>query len=347
MKPSVTFFAEEGPHHPCAFYRAFLPARALQLHAWQAFVSIDGVVWPDGRFASEALDRPTDIAVIRRPIVDGGLATRDISEEVRAARAAGQTVYVDVDDDLWNIPPTNPAAALMTQESNDAFERVINASDGAIVSTRGLAVSLRTHVDVPVHVCPNGLDVSLYPTWEGEHRPLRLGWLGPVKWRHDDLRSISSWLAPFLNDHPEVEFVHMGGMPDDEFQVEELLPDYKGRILKVPWVPFQCLQQSLEQVDVLVIPQRLGEVYEGFANSRSPTSAMAAVASGCVVWATPIASYREFFGSALPSTPGDLAQLVESRALRRQYRRAQRRLLDQVNLSATAGHYERVFAHDA
>jgi hypothetical protein len=97
----------------------------------------------------------------------------------------------------------------------------------------------------------------------------------------------------------------------------------------------------LEQIDVLVVPQRRGGVYEAFANSRSPTSAMVAIATGAVVWATPIDSYQRFFGPALPSS---LAWIVDSRAQRRQYRRAQRKLLDKVNLEATARAYAKVFA---
>jgi hypothetical protein len=101
------------------------------------------------------------------------------------------------------------------------------------------------------------------------------------------------------------------------------------------------LPQSLAQVDVLVIPQRRGGDYEAFANARSPSSAIAAIASGAVVWATPISSYRDFFGDALPT---DLASVVDDKAQRRQYRRAQKRLLERVNLAATAAAYEAVFA---
>jgi len=123
--------------------------------------------------------------------------------------------------------------------------------------------------------------------------------------------------------------------------VEDVLAGLTRPVQKIPWYPFPCLPQSLAQVDVLVIPQRLGADWEPFANSRSPTSAMAAIAAGCVVWATPIDSYRRFFGAALPET---LAELTDSKPVRRQYRRAQRKLLEKVNLAATAAAYERVFS---
>lgn len=341
--PSVLFFAEAGPEQPCSFYRCFLPARALQLRRFRAFVSGDGIVLPGGAFGAAALGGPTDIVVIRRPIGDDGLSTLDISDQVRAARDTGQRVYVDLDDDLWNLPPTNPAAAIMTPECNAAFERVINASDGVLCSTPGLALSLSTHIEVPAHVCPNGIDPALFRVRAGEHDPLRVGWLGPVKWRHDDLASIADWLVSLLNERAgRVSFFHLGGMPGDPFKVEELLPglDERVSIGKIPWVPFQCLEQSLAQVDVLVIPQRRGGVYEAFANARSPTSAIAAIASGAVVWATPIDSYATLFGDALPP---DLAAIVDDRELRRLYRRRQRRMLDRVNLPATAAAYEKVF----
>lgn len=348
-KPSVIWFVEGGPENPCPFYRGYLPARAMQLRAWPAFVTGDGVVAEDGRFMSEALDRPTDIAVIRRPVNPDGVNGVDYSAQVTAARQAGQRVFVDIDDDLFHLPPTSPARELLTAESLDAFAATMNAAEGVICSTAGLARSLGSRVMAPRYVCGNGIDPSLFPLWEGEHTPLRVGWLGPWKWRNDDLASIAEWLVPFLNARAgDVEFVHMGTMPDDTGKVEDVLQGLTVPVEKVPWVPFQCLPQSLAQVDVLIIPQRRGGDFEAFANSRSPTSAIAAIAAGCVVWATPIESYCSFFGDALPGIynidqAAALAQVVDNRQARRQYRRAQRRLLEKVNLAATADAYERVF----
>jgi hypothetical protein len=342
-RPSVIWFVEGGPENPCPFYRGFLPARALQLRAWPTFVTGDGVVADDGRFTSESLDRPTDIAVIRRPVGADGVNGVDYSEQVAAARAAGQRVFVDVDDNLWSLPPTSPAREILTRASLDAFAATMNAAEGVICTTRGLAVALDdVGITVPVHVCGNGIDPSLFPFREGEHTPLRVGWLGPWKWRNDDLASIAGWLVPFLNARAgAVEFWHLGVMPRDEGKVEDVLSGLTVPVQKVPWVPFPALPQSLAVVDVLVIPQRRGGAYEAFANARSPSSAIAAIASGAVVWATPISSYRDFFGDALPS---DLGMIVDDKARRRQYRRAQKRLLERVNLAATAAAYEKAFA---
>jgi hypothetical protein len=342
-RPSVIWFVEGGPENPCPFYRGFLPARALQLRAWPTFVTGDGVVAEDGRFTSEALDAPTDIAVIRRPVGADGVNGVDYSEQVRAARAAGQRVFVDVDDDLWHLPPTSPARTILTPASLDAFANTMNASDGVICTTAGLAKALqKVGITVALHVCGNGIDPALFPLREGEHEPLRVGWLGPWKWRIDDLASIASWLVPFLNARAgAVEFWHLGVMPSDEGKVEDVLSGLTVPVQRVPWYPFPALPQSLAQVDVLVIPQRRGGDYEAFANARSPSSAIAAIASGAVVWATPISSYRDFFGDALPA---DLASVVDDKTQRRQYRRAQKRLLERVNLAATAAAYEAVFA---
>lgn len=349
-RPSVIFFVEGGPENPCPFYRGFLPARALQLRAWPAFVSPEGVVASDGRFASEALDRPTDIAVIRRPVDDGGVTGIDYSEQVTAARRAGQRIYVDLDDNLFELPPTSPARDVLGQDSLDALASTINASDGVLCSTPGLAAALQRHVDVTRFVCPNGIDPALFPAWTGEHEPLRIGWLGPWKWRRDDLASIADWFVPFLNARAgAVEFYHLGVMPDDDGKAEDVLEGLTVPVQKIPWFPFPCLPQSLAEIDVLIIPQRRGDGWEAFADSRSPTSAVAGIAAGCVVWATPIRSYADLFGPALPGyhsidQAAALAQIVDSKQVRRQYRRAQRRLLARVNLAATAAAYEKVFA---
>lgn len=246
-----------------------------------------------------------------------------------------------MDDDYFHIPPTNPAAAVMTPASTAAFKANINACDGLICSTPGLAASMRTVVDVPIYVCPNGIDPALYQPKQGEYSPLRIGWLGPWRWRCDDLLSAADWLVPFLNDRKDrVEFFHIGATPKDAGKVEDILPGLELKVHRIGWHPFPALEQAIKQVDVMLIPQRLGGSWEAFANARSPTSAIASIASGVVVWATPIDSYRRFFGDALPETP---EEIVDDPARRRQYRRAQKKLLEKVNLSATANAYEKVF----
>lgn len=340
----MIWFVEGGPENPCPFYRGFLPARALRLRAWPTFVTGDGVVAACGRFTSEALDEPTDIAVIRRPVGPDGVNGVDYSAEVAAARRAGQRVFVDVDDDLWHLPPTSPARQILTADSLAAFAATMNAADGVICTTVGLRRSLQSGcgIRVPVYVCGNGIDPALFCGPRPEHVPLRIGWLGPWKWRNDDLASIAEWLVPFLNARAgAVEFWHLGIMPSDDGKAEDVLEGLTMPIQKIPWHPFPALPQALAQIDVLIIPQRRGGDFEAFADARSPTSAMSGIASGCVVWATPIDSYRRFFGDALPAR---LEDVVDNPQLRRQCRRAQRKLLAQCDLAATAAAYEKVFA---
>ncbi|MGH7484335.1 MAG: hypothetical protein ACREMY_01870, partial [bacterium] len=338
-RPSVLFLVEGDPSHPIAFYRGHLPARALRMRRWQAFASPEGVVWKDGRIGYPNVD-PTDIVVLRRPVHDDG-STFDLTESIQAAREAGQTIYSDLDDDYWHLPSTNPASKLVNAESLALWDANIAASDGLLCSTPGLAQSMGSHLDVPIHVCPNGIDPALYVPKEGENEPLRVGWLGPWNWRRDDLASAADWLVPMLNDRADrVVFVHIGATPEDDGRVEDILQGHKFRVERVPWVPFICLDQSIKKVDVMLIPQRLGGEYEAFANARSPTSAIASIASGVPVWATPIDSYRRFFGDALPETP---EELLDSKAIRKYYKRAQKALLGKVNLEATAMAYEKVF----
>lgn len=339
-RPSVLFLVEGEPVNPIPFYRGALPVRALQMRRWQAFHTSLGTLAPDGRFTSYSLDRPTDICVVRRPVNEDE-TTADISEHILKARAAGQRIYHDMDDDYFHIPPTNPARNVMTPESTQAFKNNLNACDGVICSTPGLATSLKTVIDAPVHVCPNGIDPGLYTPKQQEYKPLRIGWLGPWRWRNDDLKSAADWLVPFLNDRiGKVEFYHIGATPNDDGKAADILVGLKMPVHLIAWHPFPALEQAIKQVDVMFIPQRLGGSWEAFANARSPTSAIASIASGVVVWATPIDSYRRFFGDALPETP---EQIVDDSAARRHYRREQKKLLVKVNLEATAIAYEKVF----
>lgn len=305
----ITFLAEADPStDPCAYYRCRLPARGLASLGYEATVQRE-LTWAPAARRFVAVDvlghvAPAgDVVVCRRP-------AGDFAPYIVEAQLAGQLVVVDLDDDAWHIPKTNPASRLPqnTAAGLATLGRNLAAASAVLVSTGGLARVVADHTDSPVIVCPNGVDVVDYMRHVRgpEHDPLRVGWMGSTDWRADDLESIGIELHDALDAAGvDIEFVHLGG---GRRSVRQLLPSpWPWPIRETGWVDFRQLPRVLSTLDLLLIPQRLSR----FALSRSPTSGLAAAAAGVPSWYTATQPYVDTFGP-----PPELVDLLASSANR-------------------------------
>lgn len=156
-----------------------------------------------------------DVAVVQR------WTAHHATDAVRGARAAGQVVVNDVDDDYWSIDPRNRAYAVNDPRVNREANRVhyragIEASTAVTVSTLNLGRRLRQRFGVRTFLLRNPVDVRAFPTQVV--RPvdtgLVVGWVGALGWRSGDLETMT-WLADYLSEVGGV-FVHHGVLPSDE-----------------------------------------------------------------------------------------------------------------------------------
>jgi glycosyltransferase involved in cell wall biosynthesis len=153
----------------------------------------------------------------------------------KLCRLGRSRMVLELDDDLWNIPPSNTKAhKAFTPRLLENLRRNIEASDVVTVTTDVLAEVVAVH-NPNVHVVPNRI-----PAWLLEHqRPQRdeftVGWAGgpshTIDW--DDP---APQIGRFLNRNPTVRTHLMGGMfssmrtwPRNQVQVTkwvDSLPDY-------------------------------------------------------------------------------------------------------------------------
>lgn len=337
----VTFLAEAGPDDAASWYRAWFPASCVSA----AVVVREIVQASDGRlrgvlyqgFPGVPLPGPgavlpaSPVVVLRRP-------DREVAAAVRRAREVGQLVYVDLDDDVWHLPAGNPARATMDARARARLGRVMRAATGVLVPTEGLAATVREVCpDTPVHVVPSGI----LPADGARRRPWdegpRVGWMGTVEHRGDDLATIARRLRTTLLGRG-APLWWLGAGPARR-HVSELLPDVE--VVEVPWVTFPELAGSLREIDVLVIPQRAG----WFAESRSPTTGLAAAAAGTLFWAQPTGPYLECFGRA--GLPEGWNELLEDAGVRARYRARQTEAVGRRGPEQTRAAYEKVFADGA
>jgi hypothetical protein len=199
------------------YYRGALPAIELGKHGYETILSWNFRTHEDGHI--EVMDtqgewHAPDIFWSQRWM------HKDGPEQMRRARAAGQTVIADLDDDFWSLGSTNVAFHTTDPKNNPDFNRehykqMLKACDAVTVSTEALRKRVESF-GVPAFVVRNAIDCSIWPqndpTTDGY-----IGWVGGIQWRAHDLEVLAQFLPKFLKDYD--------------------LPVYHGGDSQVPGVP--------------------------------------------------------------------------------------------------------------
>jgi len=169
-----------------------------------------------------------DVLVIQR------VAEAGMDRAIEYAKAHGKLTVYDLDDDLWNIPDTNPSRQTWNRSRLAALVVALRAVDRVTTSTQPLARLLRAY-NRDVRVIPNMLPAEHWPA-HGKNvdhtSPLVIGWAGGIT-HHQDLREVADVIEQMLGRHPSVE-VHFAGADPQWFAPHErlkfvegvLLPDY-------------------------------------------------------------------------------------------------------------------------
>lgn len=313
--PSVCFGAEKG-NGACRYFRGEIPAKALAALGWDTFVSsyiltpqTPGEQKKDPRIRGwggpgTEIEEPADIVTLR--IMDdvvldpaSGLAADNyrmdnMAADIRRARAAGQIVLYDIDDDIWNIPLWSPASRAMHKlvaaraVDLNVVDANIKACDGVIVPTKYLAHELCQRFGIPVYVVPPGIDPEPYKgltRTNGYSSQLCVGWMGSISHHLQHLRSMQVALdcLPALG----ADFVRLGSIQGDRGSF--LLEEVPCRVWEVRWGDVGELPQKLINMDVGIIPR----VAERFHEGQSITSGLQYAAAGVPFIASATAEYVE------------------------------------------------------
>lgn len=284
MNERVLFVGEHGDN-PCRWYRMVLPARGLIALGHRVTVSHGLIQGFDGRLRglNGNVKEPPDIVVCRRLLSPDGTPAPNI-DMFRQARKAGQRVFVDIDDNMFQLPDTNPASVWVTNDELAMWVADANATDGVLAVTPELAEVVAERVDVPVYVCPNSVNAHDYtPRGMAEHEPVRLGWMGLTSYRWHDLAIIVPCIERLLAER-QCEFWHFGAHPE-----HHSLHDLTGwaGVREIPWTSIEQLPHLLGMVDAAIIPMDSNP----FNVCRSPSTGLAWLAAGVPYVATATPSY--------------------------------------------------------
>lgn len=150
----------------------------------------------------------SDIVVVQRRHTDGDM---NILEKLREK---GKKIVVDMDDDLFHIPPANPASKFYTKDSLEKVARLLSFADLVTVSTEHLAQEIKKYNE-KVEVVPNAVPLEHLQWCQCRTQTsgiVRVGWMGSIT--HDeDLRSVIHAMLAVLQERENVEIAFMGGFP--------------------------------------------------------------------------------------------------------------------------------------
>jgi glycosyl transferase family 1 len=227
----------------CEWYRIRVPLKALELV--YGYDVMTGQKLPDAQvltaMGSEPLWRP-DVLIGQRVVNPGPSAlwqalagaqalpvgSYDVPQWAHAALrgdAERPRLVFELDDDLWNVDPSNIRAYQFFSDMKIIanLNRNLLVADAVTVTTEPLAAQVRQHTDAPVFVVPNYL-----PDWlPGNYSPgtdgwslmdlhdrsgrTVIGWAGSNTHR-DDVAECSSAVKRFVDRSPMTE-LHTIGAP--------------------------------------------------------------------------------------------------------------------------------------
>jgi hypothetical protein len=199
------------------YHRGALPAFELMNHGYESIVSWRFQSAPDGHLRVMDVHgewHDPDIFWSQRWM------HQDAPDQMRRARAAGQIVIADLDDDFWSLGKSNIAYHTTDPKNNAEFNRehykaMLKECDAVTVSTEALRRRVESF-GVPAFVVRNAIDITRWaqndPTSDG-----MIGWIGGIQWRAHDIEILGQFLPTFLKDYK--------------------LPIYHGGDSRVPGVP--------------------------------------------------------------------------------------------------------------
>jgi glycosyltransferase involved in cell wall biosynthesis len=218
----------------CGWYRCFVPGFALQRLGYEVILDKE---------ISRIDVAGSDVLVVQSPSVERQL------DAIRMANRAGVLSVVELDDDVWNLPPANPSHASWNRPGVLATTRAcVEEAQLVTTPTHVLAEKLRT-MNANVKVLANQLppDDWDYPEPKVQREGgVVLGWAGSNS-HAGDLRIVDAVVRQLLDRYPDLEVV-IGSSPS----VMEL--GEHERVRRIEETDIEGYPKLLEHFDVGMIP---------------------------------------------------------------------------------------------
>lgn len=209
----------------CALWRMWMPHLNIP-HS--RFLFTEGA--PDINAMSEC-----DIVVVQRLMMEGNV------QFLNVARAHGLKIIYDLDDNVWNLPASNPAAHFFhREESVKGLEACAQYADAITVSTKELQQVVRhqwswmknttTGKSIEIIHIDNAIDFKLFqpPVLPRDEDKIVIGWAGSNT-HGGDVKLVWELLPYILEKYPNVFLEFVGQACPEKIKFHE-------RVFQRPWI---------------------------------------------------------------------------------------------------------------
>jgi glycosyltransferase involved in cell wall biosynthesis len=228
---SVLYFSEDT--WACGWYRCYVPGVELKKRGYDVVL--------DSTLQFEDIKR-FDVIMFQRKFDPRAL------EAIQLANAFDKLTVYELDDDMWTLSPTNPAAPAWTHDTLSGAVRCVRACKLVTTTTPVMADRLR-RFNPNVVVVPNMLPLEGWeypePKEQREDRVV-LGWAGSTS-HYDDMRILEDVVPTLLDRYEQAEFVFVGGPKETPIAMRD-------RVSRLQATDIQHYPALIEQFDIGLIP---------------------------------------------------------------------------------------------
>jgi glycosyltransferase involved in cell wall biosynthesis len=166
---------------------------------------------------------------------------------VRMAKQKGQVVTTICDDNVWNLPPKNPASSVYQGIVIDTYEAILQEVHAVTTSTpylRELCIKHNPHTYIHRNLVEMSIHNLVFPDKDDdEQQSVRIGWhLTP---HHADDAEIIKDAVPIITQrYPQVKWIMMGWNPPFVAKLPRHRTEYYG------FVPVEAFYPAIASLDI-------------------------------------------------------------------------------------------------
>lgn len=209
MEP-LKVFGWATDHSGCGNYRIGLPMWCLNLMGNDALA-----------FSVLNVEIPSDLDILVGQLIAGPERSAQW-QDLAARRDRHFGMIYEIDDDIWNLSPSNPSYSYFNAAAQGRAIENIKIADAVTVTNEQLADVVSEH-NPNVFVLPNCIDAALTKHERLRAEQTTVGWAGGAS-HGDDFRSVQNDLKTFFRRNPGVSTHFVGsnygsavGRPDTRF----------------------------------------------------------------------------------------------------------------------------------